>query len=319
MKYNDAQEFLAALDETLQKRAEQIGRNQDYQKLKEELAIERFLARINPEIAVVKGGAAAMLTVSNAPHTNDVDLVITESVVQSLGLRQMNPAKRTEVLAELIQDQLRVKKGDFFRFKFEDAFPITDLKPGHACSRINITVAVGNSEMHFLQVDIALQDGALPTALVEGRDMLGFADVANPQVRTVTPEFLFADKTTLYLEEHGRPGANRVKDIVHAALIAENCNLSLDELTKVLADRATHRSVVGKLSAAIPDPPDDWNDRFEELIEQAQSRMTIQQAMRLIRETVDKVVCKAAALASEQSSERHCEQDPSESRYSIGG
>jgi hypothetical protein len=68
--------------------------------------------------------------------------------------------------------------------------------------------------MHFLQVDIALQDGELPTRLVHARDMLKFAEVANFRVRMVTPEFLFADKVTLYLEEHRKPDADRVKDIV---------------------------------------------------------------------------------------------------------
>jgi hypothetical protein len=89
---------------------------------------------LDPEIAAVKGGTAAMLVAPNAPHTRDVDLVITESVVRSLGLTAMAPGDRADALAELIQDSLRKgSKGDFFRFKFDGAFPITDLNPGHAC------------------------------------------------------------------------------------------------------------------------------------------------------------------------------------------
>src|ERR1700728_3470707 len=169
MKYNDPQEFLAALDERLREQAQQNGRAQDYRNLKEELAIERFLSRMDPSITAVKGGTAAMLMILNAPHTRVIDLVVAESVVQSLGLNNMTPEERTDALADLIQEHLRNgPKGDFFRFKFEDAFPITDLKPGHACARINFSVMVGKSEMHFLQVDVALQHGELPTNLVAG-------------------------------------------------------------------------------------------------------------------------------------------------------
>jgi hypothetical protein len=305
MKYSDSQEFLEALDEQLRKQAETAGRGQDYANLREELAIERFLARIDPEIAIVKGGTAAMFTIANAPHTKDVDLVITDATVQSLGLDKMNPDERANALADLIQDHLRTgATGDFFRFKFEDAFPITDLKPGHACARINISVMVGREEMHFLQIDIALQDGELPSRLVRARDMLRFAGVANPQVRTVTPEYLVADKVTLYLEEHGQPDAERVKDIVHAALIIEQCSLNKNRLAELLADRAVHRNVVDKLKEPIPDPPDRWNDRFDELMEQAQSDMTMLEAMEIIRATTNKVRAKAQDLAKRKTS-RH--------------
>jgi hypothetical protein len=273
--------------------------------LKEELSIERFLARMDPDMAIVKGGTAAMLAVPNAPHTKDVDLVITDTIVQSLGLNEMSPEARANALADLIQDHLnRGAKGDFFRFKFEDAFQITDLKPGHACARINFSVMVGRSEMHFMQVDIALQNGMLPSRLVQARNMLEFAGVANPQVRTVTAEYLVADKVTLYLEEHGQPDADRVKDIVHAALVIENCPLDAGRLTELLADRAVHRDVVHKLGDPVPDPPERWNDRFDELMEQAQSSMSMHQGMERIRAATNVIRDKAKALAEEKASER---------------
>jgi hypothetical protein len=103
---------------------------------------------------------------------------------------------------------------------------------------------VGKSEIHFMQVDVALQDGDVPSQIVQGRDMLRFAEVDNPLVRTVTPEYLVADKITLYLEEHGRPDANRVKDICHAVLLIQNCSLDNRTLAESFAERAAHREVV---------------------------------------------------------------------------
>ena len=94
---------------------------------------------------------------------------------------------------------------------------------------------------------------------------------------------------TLYLEEHGRPDADRVKDIVRAALIAESCTFSRDELARLLVDRAAHRDVLSKLARPIPAPPRHWQEQFEELSEQAQSSMTMQQAMKIIGDAVEQV------------------------------
>lgn len=152
--------------------------------------------------------------------------------------------------------------------------------------------------MHFLQVDVALQDSEIPSTIMPGRDMLGFAEVSNPNIRTVTPEYLVADKVTLYLEEHGRPDADRVKDIVHAALVIEGCALDKDQLTQLLASRALHREVVDKLRQPVPAPPDRWNDRFQELIEQANSNMTMREAMKIIEDAINGIRDQAVIIAT---------------------
>lgn len=298
MKFDNPKDFSAALNERLNKEAEKSGRMQDLAKLKIEVAIERFLYRISHSLGAVKGGTAAMLFMQNAPHTKDLDLVISENLVKEFGLNEMEPAARAEKLAEIINEEiLKPRKKDFFRFVYEQATPITDLKPGHACARLTFRVMLGADEIHALLVDVALQNGPLPTITAPAKDMLNFADVENPEVRIVTPEYLFADKVTLYLEEHGRPDADRVKDIVHAALVAKTKNLNLDELADMMADRAIHREVVEKLKTKIPEAPDRWKDQFEELREEAQSSMTMKEAIVVIEDTVRKVREKAIEIA----------------------
>ncbi len=298
MKFDNSQDFSAALSEQLQKVAEKSGRMQDLVKLRIEVAIERFLSRISHALGAVKGGTAAMLAMPNSPHTKDVDLVISEDIVKDLGLEDMEPATRAEKLADLINEEvLKPAEKDFFRFVYEGAAPITDLKPGHACARIVFRVMVGQTEIHTLLVDVALQNGQMPTITTPAKDMLNFAGVVNPDVRIVTPEYLFADKVTLYLEEHGRKDADRVKDIVHAALVATTKNLNLDELAEMMADRAVHREVVEKLANKIPDAPVRWKDQFEELREEANSSMNMRDAIAIIEDTVKKVREKAIAIA----------------------
>lgn len=300
MKYKDPTEFWIALDQELKERAKLAGHMQDYIKLKEELAIERFMARMDPQVAIVKGGAAAMFTLSNTPHTKDVDLIITDKLVHSLGLDSMEPTCRADALADLVQEHLQATKNDFLRFKLEDAFPITDLKSGHACARINITVMVNRAELHLLQVDIALQDRDVPTEMRPGRDMLGFAGIENPYIRTVTPEYLLADKVCLYLEEHGKPDADRVKDIVHAALLIECCSLNAEKVAQSFAASAVHRDVLDKLNRQVPPPPDYWEDRFNELVEEAKSDMSMQEAIDMIRKVVTYVRKRVLEIVKEQ-------------------
>jgi hypothetical protein len=300
MKFDDAKDFAQELEQKLKADAQKRGRSQDYVNLKEELAIERFVARIPTDIAIVKGGAAAMFTIKSTPHTKDVDIIIPTSIVTSLGLDKMEPMERADAIADLIQEHATTNTNDFFRFKFENSRAITGLKPGHACARIEYTVMVGGTELTFIQVDIALQHGDVPSELTDGRDLLAFADVANPKVRIATPEYLLADKLTLYLEEHGKPDADRVKDIVHAALIIQNCSPNMEQLTECLAERAFHREVLDKLKLEFPDPPDHWQDRFEELIKQADAEMRIDEALAVIRETLKSVRTKAYNLAKDE-------------------
>jgi len=98
MKYKDSEEFRRALDQKLKEQAEHNGRNQDFVRLQVQVAIERFMARIDPDVAMIKGGAATMYTVPNAPHTRDVDLIISDKIVAALGLDKMTSDDRADEL-----------------------------------------------------------------------------------------------------------------------------------------------------------------------------------------------------------------------------
>ncbi len=111
---------------------------------------------------------------------------------------------------------------------------------------------------------------------------------------------MFADKVTLYLEEHGREDADRVKDVVHAALLAQKIKFNSEALVSILADRAIHREVIDELKEKLPDPPKRWKSQFEELCAQSRSALSMAEAMLILERTVEPVRTKAIALASEQ-------------------
>ena len=111
------------------------------------------------------------------------------------------------------------------------------------------------------------------------------------------PEYIIADKVTLFLKENGNQDFERPNDIAHAALLIENCNLDMDRLTEGLSQYAIQRDVVDKLIEQIPDAPDRWEDRFNESMEQSKSALTLPEAMNLIRDMVYLVRNRAFDLA----------------------
>ena len=48
----------------------------------------------------------------------------------------------------------------------------------------------------------------------------------------------------------------------------------------------------------MPDPPDRWNDRFDELIEQANTNVTMCEAMNIIKEKINEIRNEAIMIAA---------------------
>jgi hypothetical protein len=87
-------------------------------------------------------------------------------------------------------------------------------------------------------------------------------------------------------------------------LLIQNCSLNRETLKELLAERAHHREVVEKLIEPMPTPPEHWHDRFDELMEQANSNMSIQQSMEIIGDCIEQVRERAYQLAIERDSKQ---------------
>lgn len=286
MKYKNGAEFENDLLKELQEQARSV---QEFQDLKVQLATERLLARIDIHDAILAGGAATKYQAFPSPYTRDIDLMIAENKVKELGLNKMNTDKRAETLLDWVKEQLSESKGDFFRFRAEHAYAIADLGEGEPCARIIIAIELNRHDFIMLELDLALADKQIPARVMPGRNMLGFAGVKNPRIQIMCPEYLIADKTTLYLKERGNEHFDRVNDLAHAALLIERCNLNQEYLVQGLTAYATQRGVAGKLTEPIPAPPDWWNDKFEESMEQSKSDMTLREAIDLVGNTLKSV------------------------------
>lgn len=300
MKYKDADEFKKALDEQLKEQTRSLQEQHD---MKARISTERILARLNSREAFLQGGAATKYTVPNSPYTKDVDLIVTDEKVKEMGWDKMQPDERAESMRTWLGEDLSESKGDHFKFRTDQAYAIKDLGDGEPCARVIVAVEIGRHDFHLYEVDLAMQNKESPTRETPGHDLLGFAQVENPEIRALCPEYIIADKVTLYLKENGKEDFERVNDVAHVALIIENTDLDLDRLTEGLAQYAIQRDVVNELIERIPDAPERWEDKFQEAMEQSKSDLALAQAMDMIRDTVDLVRDRAFDVALERYEE----------------
>lgn len=301
MKYKDGAEFENDLLKELQKQARSV---QEFQDLKVQLVTERLLARMDVRNFILAGGAAVKYQVCPSPYTRDVDLLIVEHKVKELQLNRMNTDERANWLLDWVKEELAESTGDFFRFRTEHAYAINDLGEGEPCARIILAVELNRHDFIMLELDLALSDKQIPTQIISGRNMLGFAQVENPRIQTMCPEYLIADKSTLYLKECSNENFDRVNDLAHTALLIKRCNLNQEQLVEGLAIYAIKRGVIEKLSSPIPDPPDWWNSQFEESMEQSDTDMTLTQAMDLVRDTLTSARDSVTRLCSERTTDQ---------------
>jgi hypothetical protein len=218
-------------------------------------------------------------------------------------LDQMQADKRADSMRIWLGQELSTSKGDHFKFRTDHAYAIKDLGDGEPCARVIVAVEIGRHDFHLYEVDLAMQNKENHTHETRGHDLLNFAEVENPHIHTLCPEYIIADKATLYLKENGNEDFERVNDIAHAALLIENINLDLERLTEGLAQYAIQRDVVDELLEKIPDAPDDWQDKFQDAMEQSKSDLTLSEAMDMIRGTIDLVRGRAYDVALERYDE----------------
>lgn len=300
MKYKDADEFKKALDEQLKEQTRSLQEQHD---MKARISTERILARLDPREAFLQGGAATKYTVPNSPYTKDVDLIVADEKVKEMGWDKMQPDERAESMRTWLAEELSESKGDHFKFRTDQAYAIKDLGDGEPCARVIVAVEIGRHDFHLYEVDLAMQNKETPTREMPGHDLLGFAQVENPEIRALCPEYIIADKVTLYLKENGKEDFERVNDVAHVALIIENTDLDLDRLTEGLSQYAIQRDVVNELIERIPDAPERWEDKFQESMEQSKSDLSLAQAMDMVRDTVDMVRDRAFDAALERYEE----------------
>ena|GEM_PF-1886856 len=275
------EEFEKKLADYLVSEAAQQERTVD--QLRNEVAYERFLARMNPNSMTIKGGYAVKSQVPVSPYTKDIDLIL---MGEKLPLEK---DKLPRAVREVINDQLeRVQIDDHFRFDTGEALGFADLEPRDAAARIAVRAYVGSSQERFatFPLDVATTDGhVLPPKTVTAPNHLSWASIESAQVSVAAPEYLFADKLLIYVESRNK---NRIGDVAHMALLAEK-GVEVDKVAWALNQLSKERGLQAKILEPLSEPPKDWSETFNRIMPQVKN-LSIDKAFDSIKKIHQKMI-----------------------------
>jgi len=246
MRYGSATVFRTALETRLLEHSRRTGLS--LVRLRKSVVFSRLLARllaVAPDRWVLKGGLAMDYRFgSRVRTTKDMDLA-------SIG----DEEAATE---DLIAAQA-VELGDYFNFEINRTGQLDEMDGARAV-RYHVRCLLAGRLFEEVVIDVGfdLPSGWHPE-LVEGPDLLGFADIDPVEAPTLPLELQVAEKVHAYTRSYGDSGARstRVKDLIDLVLIASGATLDAATLARALKETFEHRDQ-HEVPTRLPEPPAEW-------------------------------------------------------------
>ena len=282
--YKTAGAFRAALENRLQMRAR--DEKTDLQRLRREVAFDRFLARIflrGPKADypwLLKGGYAMELRIHFSRATKDLDLTLHDGT----GLSKI-PKERGEEVRAMLQEAARARLADFFEFLIGEAREDLDGAP-EGGSRYPIQAQMDGRDFARFPVDVGIGDEVIePLEVVTGKDWLGFGGIAPPSFPIISAEQQFAEKLHAYTLPRGERTNTRTKDLIDMMLLIRGGKLEQEKA--VAAIRATFtRRATHERPHTIDSPPTEWTPVFNALAKECGLTTTMKEGFELTREFI---------------------------------
>ncbi len=271
-QYATAASFRVALETRLNAIA--TAEKVDLQRLRRQISFDRLLARFFAERHapwLLKGGYAMELRLRSARTTKDLDLSLPADAAAGFS---------GEVLTRL-QQSARADLGDFFTFTIAEPQMDLDAAP-QGGARYPVTASLAGRVFTRFRLDVGIGDAVVPpTELIEGRDWLGFAGIAPPQLMAISKEQQFAEKLHAYTLPRPDAPNSRVKDLVDMVLLIRMGTMDKAVLRRAVETtfelRRTHA-----IPASVPEPPEFWTPRFLAMAKECQADVTLRDALKMI-------------------------------------
>jgi predicted nucleotidyltransferase component of viral defense system len=253
VKYETPKAFRTALEQRLKNEAQASGTA--LVRLRKRVAFERFLARLAASESggwMLKGAFALELRLGlRTRTTKDIDLGRADD--EEAATKHLNAATGVDL-------------GDFFSFEARRT-PALDAATGFRAVRYTVRADLDGRRFEQFPTDVAF--GESPPIQAESfftANVLGFADVATPQLPVVPLEQHVAEKLHAYTGSYGQDAreSTRVKDLIDLVLIGELTDLEAERLSRALATTFEERARQ-PLPAAVPQPPPSWARPYAEL------------------------------------------------------
>lgn len=266
-KYKTARAFRFAIADRLKKLSRETG--ESHLELYRQIAIDRFLARIDWTKWMAKGGYAMQRRLPKARRTKDVDLATFD-----LSFMQTKQDEKEKLLTEAFQEFARVDLDDYFEFRVEAEKYLSAF--GMGGMRCQIRCLLDGETWSNFQLDAVIHvKEILPPETFPGDSLLSFAGLEPLIIQIPKKEEIFAEKIHAYTFPRENENT-RVKDLVDMYLLLEDgmvknyANLAINQVFKT---RNTH-----EIPKALPAPPDSWQNIFKELAKESDISQTMTDA-----------------------------------------
>lgn len=278
MRYESANAFRTALEARLLEHSRRTRLS--LVRLRKSVVFSRLLARllaVAPDRWVLKGGLAMDYRFgSRMRTTRDMDLA-----------RSGDEEAATE---DLIAAQA-VELGDYFTFEIDRTGQLDEMA-GARATRYHVRCLLAGRLFEDAVIDVGFD---LPTGwdpdLVEGPDLLGFADIDPVEAPTLPLELQIAEKVHAYTRNYGESGApsTRVKDLIDFVLIGTSATLDATTLDRALKDTFEHRGKP-EVPKSLPKPPAQWAQPYGVLAREVDVSPNLAEAFRVASAMLDPVL-----------------------------
>jgi len=286
MRYGSASAFRTALEARLLEQSRRTSLS--LVRLRKSVVFSRLLARVlavAPDRWVLKGGLAMDYRFgSRVRTTKDMDLA-------SIG--------DEEAAAEDLIAAQAVDLGDYFTFEIDRTGQLEEMD-GATAVRYHVRSLLAGRLFEEVVIDVGfdLPDGWDPE-LVEGPDLLGFADIDPVEAPALPLELQVAEKVHAYTRGYGDSGApsTRVKDLIDLVIIATGAALDAATLARALKETFEHRDR-HEVPKRLPEPPAEWATPYAGLAREVDLPPDLAEAFRVASAVLDPVLDGSVADGS---------------------
>jgi hypothetical protein len=295
VRYESANAFRTALESRLLTRSRTDG--VPLIRLRKLVAFDRLIARlmvIAPDRWVLKGAVALQFRAGpDYRTTRDIDF----------SRRDDEAAATSDLLAAQSLDL-----GDYFSFSVEREGPIDIGDPGSAV-RYHARAELAGRLFESFAIDVAFSEQLVEPELIDGPDLLSFAEISPASLPVVALEQHIAEKVHAYASTYsgGRP-SSRVKDLVDLAMIESMFSIQAGRLAQAIASTFAARGALAPRE--LPPPPGDWRIPYRKLADEVGLSPDIEAGYASVRMFIDPILNGSAKVNSTWNPGNHTWIEP---------
>jgi len=273
MRYETPADFRQALEERLRQRLQKTG--EPLERMRKRLVFERCMVRLQKKSEspwVVKGGFALELRMGlRARMTKDLDLSVD---IGYFGGKKLSSAE----VAQKLRDDLAGEGDDKFVFVVSEGEEQQQQIPGVQAYRFTVEARLAGRRFEIIRVDVGVGDPLVPPLEdIEGSDLLSFAGIPSPSIRTTSRAQHLAEKVHALTRPYEESINSRVKDLADVMLLM---NLGLP--APPVVRKAVNEIFIGRQTHEIPrrieEPPITWISSFTVMADELKLAQTTPQS-----------------------------------------